>query len=463
MPLRFVCSVCNSEVWKQGGNMKLGLCNKCYIRNQRSVSVPCTACGRIMKPYGIHNPICSNCQSLRYAKRYCEEHDKKYDSVFQNDSELRMQQYWWFLAEGLGEKVRPKWEAFFPVEKLLNTGTIGLNWTWDELELFRKEQTVRYKAALYVYMDFLGQKGLVLTRDENRYESLNNKLIKGVSAQYQDAFRAYLGNCLKQRNLNNWTIYMNAHHLNEFFCWLKDYSIEPQLTALSDRHIIEYLLFLRERVSQRTVYIVKTVLDDFFKWSKQKRLVFTSPSAVIDVKCPKQKPIGLPLDEQRRLLKRWLDESCDPQESIIGMLALFYGLSNEEFRLLTVQQIDIDKRKISLETRRAPLAITDEIFKVLIKYLAYRKAQLNGSECKYLFFSSRSARLIQPINHLILVKKLKSANVNLRSLRATLLIDLALTGNVKVLEVLGLSIDGCKPYLNIVKDALSQQNLKSIK
>lgn len=463
MPPRFICKDCKGEVWKQGGHKKLGLCNKCYTRYLRREPKECTICGRIMKPYRINEPICANCQSILHAKHYCEERNIKYALESHNDFEQRLKQYWWFLIDGLGEKVKSIWEAFLPIEETLTSGIIGLNWKWAELETFRKTQKVRYKAALYVYMDFLGHKGIIETRYDNRYQYLNNRLVKHVSVKYQDVFRSYLEYCHNHRKLNNWTVYLNADHLKEFFCWLRDSYNEPQLTTLTKQHVTDYLLSILERVSQKTVYNVKVVLNDFFKWAKQKRLVFTNPSAQVNVKCPVPKPKGLPLSEQKRLINRWITEDCDPLESLIGMLSLFYGVSNEELRYLKAKEINLEKCEISLETRKAALPITKEVSQVLIRYFNYRENQLKGSECEYLIISNRSARLTQPINSLTMVKKLSRANVNLRSLRATCLIDTALTGNVKVLELLGLSYEGCKPYLNLVKDSLAQKELREIK
>jgi hypothetical protein len=48
----------------------------------------------------------------------------------------------------------------------------------------------------------------------------------------------------------------------------------------------------------------------------------------------------LNLAEQRSLVKRWLDPSCDPRESFIGLLALIYACSIEELQGITLSNLE---------------------------------------------------------------------------------------------------------------------------
>jgi hypothetical protein len=152
-----------------------------------------------MKSYSVHRPICSNCSALERTKQYCEEHNRLYQIPQSNSIDQRLMEYWHFLIQGRADNPKPIWEAFFPIERLLKNGQIGLNCSWDQLECYRIKESVRFKASLYVYMDFLGQRGLITSRDSNRYQALFHKYIKKVDSHYQDIFAKYLI-CVKKRN-----------------------------------------------------------------------------------------------------------------------------------------------------------------------------------------------------------------------------------------------------------------------
>jgi site-specific recombinase XerD len=208
---------------------------------------------------------------------------------------------------------------------------------------------------------------------------------------------------------------------------------------------------MRERVSQKTVYNTTKILNDFFRWAKRSHLVFINPIKLAEVQCP----TTLSIDEQRHLLKHWLSPECVPEESAMGMLCLYYGVSNEDIRNLKVREINFQNGLITIKNR-ASLVMTNDIYRVLKRYFIERDKTANGSKCEYFFLNRRLVTLNKPVGERSVAKILSAAEVNTRKLRSTYLIEIALSGNVKALEAVGLSLEGCKPYLNIVKCLINQ-------
>lgn len=155
-------------------------------------------------------------------------------------------------------------------------------------------------------------------------------------------------------------------------------------------------------------------------------------------------------------MKRWLDPSADVQEALLGLLALFYGTSSEELAALKVSMIDLDNNTITFPGRNHSQRLEQEIVKVAQRYLEqYRKSVTQGTGNPYLFIARATVKRCAPIHTRYLYRKVYPSGVSLRSLRATCLLDIASTGHVKLLEGLGLTTEGTRPYLNVSKDYLS--------
>lgn len=189
------------------------------------------------------------------------------------------------------------------------------------------------------------------------------------------------------------------------------------------------------------------------------RVVFTNPVLGAKVKAPLPKPVPLSLNEQRRLYKRWTADSTDPIKGAVGLLALIYGLSFEENAALRLSEVDLANQRLRMTTRPQPITLHQPVVVVLRRYLQLRDQLLKGSLCDYFFTTRFSYRYNRPVDQSRMFMLLKPDNVNLRSLRATCVVETALTGHIKVLEQLGLTIDGARPYLHIIQEILAAKRL----
>lgn len=457
------CKECGEPVVGGHGNKRLQLCNKHYIAFRRGAPGICTSCGRVTKRRRVHNPVCADCEAKEHALRYLCTQDDRFGRASVSPTERRLGEFWEHLRRWCGNRPKAIWEAFYPIDDLLNAGAIPLEATWDQLESYRQSykglKIVRYKAALYAYMEFLSMTGRLDDRKDMLFVKAYDRMAGDILPSFRRPFMDYIHFCLEERRIARWTLYLESDDLRDFFVWLELTYGSFHLAAIQTHHIREYLAFLSEKKARRTVKATWNILRNFFKWAKLQRLVFANPVLGSTVATGIGLPEGLSEEEQRRLAKRWLADDADPREAVIGLLAMVYGLSVEEIRQLRVHELDLTRARLSIGARPISLPLDPTTVRVLTRYSECRQAQVAGSVTEYVFVSRFSLRYNRPMERSAILRVLRPAKVNSRQLRVTCMIEAAMTGNPKLLEALGLSIGGSQIYMRVVEDALALRQL----
>lgn len=290
-----VCKVCGDPIQRGKGNKGLQLCNKHYIQYRRGEPKKCVVCGRLTKVRRVHNPVCANCEVILKAERYVQEQNDRFSRASLFPIENRLREYWHYLTKSYGDRPKPIWEAFYPIDDLLSNEAISLQARWDEVESFRKTQRVRYKAALYAYMEYLAFSGYISPRKQMLLEQAYTRLYGEVPYGYREPFMKYVEFCLNKRQLDRWTVLIEADDLRDFLIWLNESTNGSHIGSVQETNIQNYLVALRSSMSQKTVYLAWKAIRDFFKWAKIQRLAFINPAEDIQVKAPVKNPEALAL------------------------------------------------------------------------------------------------------------------------------------------------------------------------
>ncbi|MHB8171073.1 MAG: hypothetical protein ACYDG6_05965 [Thermincolia bacterium] len=64
-------------------------------------------------------------------------------------------------------------------------------------------------------------------------------------------------------------------------------------------------------------------ISAFFVWSQKHKLSFTNPCSNVTVNYGHEMTKAITETQQRSLVKQWMDPGTNPQEALIGILALF--------------------------------------------------------------------------------------------------------------------------------------------
>lgn len=119
-------------------NRKLRLCNKHYIEYRRGDPKPCTQCGRVTKARRKNDPVCADCEVKDFAARYMVDQNKRFSRIPVEPVERTLKGYLGHLRKWYGDKPKPIWEAFYPVDDILSHGGVQVASTWENLEAYRK-------------------------------------------------------------------------------------------------------------------------------------------------------------------------------------------------------------------------------------------------------------------------------------------------------------------------------------
>jgi hypothetical protein len=147
-----------------------------------------------------------------------------------------------------------------------------------------------------------------------------------------------------------------------------------------------------------------------------------------------------------------MDQHTHPRVALIGILSLIYACSVEELRYLKCNDFDFPYLQIMNRTQK--IKLPNRLSVIVERYVNWREQLVNKTNCEYFIVSSQSFKLNQPVSHRMFYQDLKPYDVNIRQLRATRLFDISLSGNVKVLEGLGLSYEGIRPYIKYANPTL---------
>jgi site-specific recombinase XerD len=191
-----------------------------------------------------------------------------------------------------------------------------------------------------------------------------------------------------------------------------------------------------------------TVLRQFFRFARTRRLVLIDPTRNLDRKQSKGfRGRTLTIDQQRLMFRRWTtDPTVHPHEALVGILALLHGASGQELRMLRCDTIDQREHTIRLDGRPHPVPLDPASWAVLIRCLAHRQSQHTRNPHVIVTKVTKTAR--EPASTAYLTHVLDAGGLAPRTVRSTRLIDLVNTMDPKlVADAFGMDPEAAMIYL----------------
>ncbi|WAH35196.1 tyrosine-type recombinase/integrase [Alicyclobacillus dauci] len=387
-------------------------------------------------------------------QRYVEFKEKF--SLDNSPSSILMRDFMDYLDSAYGDQKREIATRTKYVYQFLESGDISakLQWSIDdvaELEAFRQHLSVQKKTAMYHFVKFIEQRSNL--RDEIEELKIKNKVLE-IPECFQGTVQRYLEVLKSRRKMKHWTRYQLAFAFKYFFDFVHNTLNIKDIRQIDQDCIVHYLQYLKSGGgAQKYVYTRFRELNSLFTWAYKQRLIFANPCKDIEVQHYYQLTAPLTIAEQEELVKRWMSDECDPREAIIGILALIYGCSAEEIRFLKLEAF-INEITIHIEGRPTNIVLNPVVCPVLERYLLWREQLCKGADVEYLIVSRESYKTKKPLEARVIFKILSNCGQSLRRLRATMLLDAASTGNIKLLEAVGLSFEGTRPYMRAATPVL---------
>lgn len=202
-----------------------------------------------------------------------------------------------------------------------------------------------------------------------------------------------------------------------------------------------------------------TVLRQFFRFARTRRLVLVDPTRGLSRKQSKGFRGGtLTVDQQRLLFRRWTtDPMVHPHEALTGMLSLLHGASPRELRLLRCDTIDDQKYTVRLDGRPLPVPLDPASWSVLTRCLAHRLSQRTRNPHVIVTKVTKTGR--EPASTAYLTHVLDKCGITPRTARSTRLVDLVNTMDPKLVAVaFGMHPEGAMIYLADHVDAARLPN-----
>jgi hypothetical protein len=175
-----------------------------------------------------------------------------------------------------------------------------------------------------------------------------------------------------------------------------------------------------------------TVLRQFFRLARIRRLILVDPTSGLSGKEPKGfQGRTLTLNQQRVLFCRWTtNPAAHPHEALVGMLALLHGASSRETRLLRCDDIDQRHQTVRLGNRPHPVPLDPASWTILNRCLAHRDRQQTANPHVIVTKGTKAGRAAASTAYLTHV--LDDCAFPPRTIRSTRLVDLVNTMDPKL-------------------------------
>ncbi|EUA15144.1 phage integrase, N-terminal SAM-like domain protein [Mycobacterium kansasii 732] len=301
---------------------------------------------------------------------------------------------------------------------------------------------------------FFTQRGLAMATDQDQRLAAGRrkKRIDGAPAGMRAAVAVFAESMLHARDRArragtrpraDRTIESALATVRDLACFL-DTQRGKQDWALVDVADIE--AFLAELPNNRARRL--TVLGQFFRFARNRRLVLVDPTRGISAKRHRGfRGRTLTITQQRTLFRRWsADPAAHPHEALYGLLAIVHGVSSRELRLLQVDHIDASDRSIHLGKRPHPVPLDPVSWTALQRSLDHRETLRTNNPHVIVTRGTKADR--RAASEAYMSHLLDPCGVPPKTLRTTRLADLVNTIDPKlVAAAFGMRPEGAMIYL----------------
>lgn len=415
----------------------------------------CIVCGK--RPAPIPRRLCRTCETDKYMGQLYDNFKQQFAEDNTPLGRL-MNDFMKYLDGAYGNQKREiAYRTRYTLEAI-NCDAIAVKEKWSiqdiiNIENYRRDLSVQRKTALYHFIEFLKQKA-------NLHKELEElkilQVIDDIPPEFQNETKKYLNYLHSYRKLKHWTRYQIAYSMKYFFSFIVETYKFNDIKQITREHIVGYIHFIRTKNSQKNAYNRFREISSFFIWSHKHKISFANPCKNVKVNYGYQMTQSVNESEQRKLVKQWMHLDANPREALIGILSLIYACSPEEITKLTLD--NLYDNTLTVPGRPIKIEFPPEIKALFERYLIWRESICKGAKNDYLFISRTSYKINLPITPHNILRIIKRNGLSPRELRSTRIQDIACTGNVKLLEGLGLSYEGSRPYLSVAAPVLLMEH-----
>jgi site-specific recombinase XerD len=190
-------------------------------------------------------------------------------------------------------------------------------------------------------------------------------------------------------------------------------------------------------------------LRAFFAFTRRRKITLINPAA--HLRRSQRKGYAGPLIDhtrQRQLLQRWQEEDTDPRERVVGLLCLIHAASNEDVRMLSLDDIDIDldQATVRLRNRRRPVPLDPLTVNAIRACLQQRPT--TAEDNRFLLVTHHSRQHNRPCSIGFPVRALTKVGLTPQVLRQTRLSDLAQRADPRMMaEAIGITKEAAAHYI----------------
>jgi hypothetical protein len=337
-----VCSHCGAD-----GIFAVQRCRRCY--DASDVTITCTRCGAQTRTVPGRLRLCPDC------------HDREPQRLWlwlDNRASVRNGQLptWFFTAatEWVAmSHAKPVIRHLLRIERMILTGVCHPD---DLITALHAEPGSRRTAA--VLDEFFTRHGTHADNTDAAVHAWRQGRLDRLPARLRPAGGQFVDYLVVQQHraglyggasLSDKTI---AHRINVLL-QLADHLDARSIDDWAAVTAADLESFLISNTAQRI-----PALRAFFVFTRRRKITLINPAA--HLRRSQRTGYAGPLIEparQRQLLDRWRREDTDPRERVVGLLCLLHAASNNDVRMLTIDDIDLDHAAARLRNRRHPVPL----------------------------------------------------------------------------------------------------------
>jgi site-specific recombinase XerD len=188
-------------------------------------------------------------------------------------------------------------------------------------------------------------------------------------------------------------------------------------------------------------------LRAFFAFTRRRKITLINPAA--HLRRSQRKGYAGPLVDparQRQLLQRWQRNDVDPRERVVGLLCLVHAASNNDVRMITLDDVDLDRATVQLRSRRRPVPLDPMTIDAICACLQQRPPTV--ADNRFLLVTHQTRQHNRPCSIAFPVSVLTTVGLTPQVLRQTRLSDLAQRADPRMLaEAVGITKEAALYYV----------------
>lgn len=244
------------------------------------------------------------------------------------------------------------------------------------------------------------------------------------------------------------TIYVYFGSVRPFLeCWATEHDHLREVTVADVYRVLDPLSgWQRENAA--------TALRSLFRFAKKRALIFTNPTAGVNAQPvdPDLLPMG---DDEIRAVEQL---AASPAERVIVALAAEHAARTGTIRFLTLEDVDLPNRRITLAGHRQRLG--ELSYRALREWLDHRRTVWPHTGNPHVIVSARTALGTRPVTGQFIRFRLGRNGFSVDRIRADRILDEALTAGadpLRLSRVFNISHTTATKYTTVAEAILSDE------